>query len=244
MLFNQVRLAAIAALLALFPGVPSELSPHEDPRRTHVEAKGTSEKRPLRVVPLRKRGGGFLPIIDLFLSEPGIVDPPRLEMFSAFSRPRQQSDAIPRRLAKDVIAAAEARGALGYPETTPGLRLEESRLLLAEAASGKASLYAIPTTSGSLCYLLTYEAVVPRCVERLIDGVYYVSEDYRRRSEGGYHVIVHGVITDRVQRVEIVGPDGSREDALLGENAFFFEKMHAEDSSLLRTSRVEVTLGG
>lgn len=125
----------------------------------------------------------------------------------AFRVARTTTDVMPQAVVETVAALVDAAKA-GEP------KLEESRLLLRDSASG-AELYAVPTTAGWVCYATTRGG--GSCISELRD---WPSWTVQRMTAN--MLLVHGLLPDDVSEVVVV-INGRTREAAAGSNAFFLE---------------------
>jgi hypothetical protein len=159
---------------------------------------------------------------------------------AAFARSRHAGDD----LSSTEAAEAKLLRASGNvnPKLVPGdLLLGESRLLLSNLGARRSKIFVFPTSTGKVCYLLT--GAGPGCVDSFTSfpgGVAYGFYDLD--GPGGEPPAVHGLIPNDVRSVS-VAVAGTEHEALVANNAFFYELDAGEELSSLQSLTVRYADG-
>ncbi|MGH3009742.1 MAG: hypothetical protein ACRDLM_10120 [Gaiellaceae bacterium] len=152
---------------------------------------------------------------------------PAASEMTVFSSARAASDVLPQTIASS--AAALQAGAAGLPASEqPGSAVtNESRLLLSGQGNPQADLYAVPTSSGEVCYLLSLGPAT--CVAALggTNAVGWTVADPDTLGSGS-PLMVFGITPDNVSQVDIV-VNGTAHAATLKNNGFFYQLADSQD---------------
>lgn len=144
---------------------------------------------------------------------------PFIRDIAVLDAPRMSSDVLPAASVREFEALAGARGG-APPELLPGeFRFSESRLLLSDLGPNRAKLYAVPTSKGEVCTLLTGRG--PGCQERF--GTYPVGWSLFDPdvAGAGEPFTVYGITRDDVTKVEVVVNEAASR-AKLNNNGFYY----------------------
>lgn len=140
---------------------------------------------------------------------------------SVFQRARAAADILPPAVATDFEAM---HGGAPRAEVDPGAPLlDQSRLLLSDVGDWGGSLYAVPTTNGQVCEVMT--GANDGCLDAgslaAHDGVDW-SLVVRGRV-GVDPVKSWGIVSNDVTGITVVDDKGGRTPATLSDNAYFAE---------------------
>jgi hypothetical protein len=208
---------------------PDVQSEHSMPLRKHDFFRWLKRERTTSVLPL---------IVQDALASDSSVS----RRIHAFSRAQRPEDALPRKVRSSMARTVDLFKSVPVPSADPGAILWEHSRRLASAGTQKRrgserTLYGVPTEEGWVCYVVTGQPEVVKCVPDLIGGCYSIgieiADKARRR------VVVHGLLAENVRSVRVrVGE--SEAAATIGEGAFLAEL----DASHASELTVSVTLRG
>jgi len=152
---------------------------------------------------------------------------PAADEMAVFSSTRAASDALPQTISG--WATGLEAGAAGLPASEqPGSALpNESRLLLSGQGDPQADLYAVPTSTGGACYLLSLGPAT--CVDTFArtDGIGWTVADPDAVGSGS-PLMVFGIAPDSVSGVDVV-VGGVAHPATLKNNGFFYQLADPSD---------------